>query len=240
MTLFRNLLIGCLIVLMILWSFAHKSETQRRTFLVVFSLIGVVFYLINWALFILKPHLILELLPLQLCDLAIFMLPIGLMTKKEKLLDFLFYACGLGALSALFLMAIAEKDSFYDMNFNFFFSHFAILMIPYLTVYWGMYDPKPNLGKAFELTMELLILTAFMHGLNLFLHAQYKADAFYFFTVRRIGVEVSPLLAWFAKVIPFDYWYMTLTLPILYLYMALVEQARKLLIRYSLMIKNSP
>jgi len=233
------LVIGWSIVLGILAIFSKQSEIRKRRFLIGFSLIGIVYYLWNWATFILVPHLILELLPLQLCDLAVLMMPIGLMSRNEKWMDFLFYVCGLGALSALVLMGLAEQDSYYTMNLNFFFSHFAILMIPYLMVIWGMYDPKPSLKKAIRITIQLLILTAFMHGLNLYLHAQYDADAFYFFTIRRLGVEVSPLLAWFAKLIPFDFWYMTLTLPILYLYMFLVYEVRQAWI-HPLKTKQSP
>lgn len=224
--------IGLIGIVMILGLFRNASSITRQRFLVAFTLVGVVVYGLYWAIVILVPSDLLILLPLQLCDLAVFLMPIGLGTKRQGLMDFLFYACGLGAMAALLLMIMAAEDSFYALDLNFFFSHFAILALPYLMIVWGLYDPQPTVKKAFVLTGILLILTGFMHGLNLFLYQTYHADAFYFFTVVRTGVLVSPLLAWFASIIPYDYWYMTLTLPILYLYMVLVWIGRRVILQH--------
>ncbi len=223
-------MIGMGALVLILVSFAHQSQQRRRLFLIVFSLVGILFYLFYWATAILIPEDLLILLPLQLCDLAIFLMPVGLMTQKESLMDFLFYPCGLGALSALVLMTMMSKEAFYVVNINFFFSHLAILCLPLLCILWGLYDPKPSIKKAVRLTIILLVLTAVMHGLNLFLAKAFHAEAFYFFTIRETGILVSPILGFFAQVIPYDYFYMTLVLPILYFYMILVYWIRKRLL----------
>ena len=227
MTLLWFSMIGIGVMIMIYISFEHRSQQRRRVFLIIFSSIGVLFYLFYWATAILSLEDFWILLPLQLCDMAVFLMPIGLITQKEDLMDFLFYPCGLGALSAIVLMALMSTEAFYAVNINFFFSHFLILGIPILSILWGLYDPKPSLKKALRLTLVLLGLTALMHGLNLFLNATFRVEAFYFFTIRESGILVSPLLGFFAKVIPYDYFYMILVLPILYLYMIFVYWVRK-------------
>lgn len=223
-------LIGIGVLILILVSFAHQSQQRRRLFLIILSLIGVLFYVTYWATVTLVPAFLWVVLPLQLCDLAVFLMPIGLITQKQDLMDFLFYPCGLGAMSALILMSMMSTDAFYTVNENFFFSHFSILCFPLLCIAWGLYDPKPSLNKALRLTVILLVLTAVMHGLNLFIVQQTHMAAFYFFTIRQYGVFVSPLLGFFAKVIPYDYFYMLLVLPMLYGYMILVYRIRKRLV----------
>lgn len=222
MELFLFLMIGIISVILILMLFKNRSQRQRRFFLITFSLLGSLFYLYNWATIILVPKELLTLLPLQLCDLAVFLMPVGFFSKNENFMDFLFYACGLGALSALILMGIPSKDPFYLMNGFFFLSHFAIIALPFIAIHWGFYQPRPSLNKALRLGVILLALTAVMHGLNLWLKQDYGVDAYYFFTIQETGKEVSWLLSFFSKIIPYDYFYMTLTLPILYLYMGLV------------------
>ena len=238
MTLIWYGFIALLITAMILVVFSKCSQKHRHRFLILVSLLGVLYYVYNWVSVIYNPRDILIIFPLQLCDLAVFLMPLGLWTLNRKLMDFLFYPCRLGAMAAIILMGLAKEDAFYDMNVNFFFSHAAILTMPYLAVIWGLYDPKPSLGKALRLSIELMILGAIMHGLNLYLAHFYQADAFYFFTIIEIGVIISPILALFAKIIPYDYFYLMCTLPILYLYMALVYAIRKSLISHH--HKNSP
>ena len=239
MTLVLFMFLGLLIAGLILIAFEKRNVSSRRLFLILFSLFGIVYYLYHWATKIMIPRDLLIILPLQLCDLAVFIMPIGLITGNRKIMDFLFYVCGLGALSAIVLMAMASQDAFYEMNPNFFFSHFAILLLPLLMIIWGMYSPKPSPKTALRLTITLMVLGAFMHGLNLFLNTAFQAESYYFFTIIKTGILVSPLLGLFAKIIPYDYFYLMLTFPILYLYMVLVYWVRRIIIKRP-ELKNSP
>jgi hypothetical protein len=65
----------------------------------------------------------------------------------------------------------------------------------------------------------VLAISGSVHLLNLFLNNVYAIPANYFFTMRLLAAQMNPAFALFAKWIPYDYFYLLVAFPILYLYM---------------------
>lgn len=215
-------------VYVILKQFKRKSQENRFRFLIFLSAVNVVFYFYNLWYFYLRSH-ILTLLPLQLCNIGVFLIPIALMIKKSLLMDFLFYACGLGALTAILIVSEEYENTYSMFTFTFYVFHFLIFIIPVFSFTWGFYDLKPSIDVALKVTLILIILSIFIHGLNVWLNTVYHIPANYFFTIRELAVPTNQAFAFFAQLIPYDYFYMYVVFPIMYGYMAFVHIVMKLL-----------
>jgi uncharacterized membrane protein YwaF len=211
-----------LIIIVVLWAFKNKSQSERYRFLYVLSIINFIAYFWNWLNFVWRSDHVLTLLPLQLCDIAVFLIPIGLIFKKQAVVDFVFYVCALGALGAIIFVGSDYEDTYSWMTISFYIFHFTIFLIPLLMSAWGFYTMKPTVKKAIMLTMVMLGSGAFMHGLNLYLNNVVHVPANYYFTIKDLGAPINPALAYFASIIPYDYFYLFFAFPILYAYMALV------------------
>lgn len=212
-------------LLFVLWClrhFAKKDSTQRFHFLWVLSWINLISYLLNLVYFSRIAHP-LTLLPLQLCNIGVILIPWALKTQRTWIVDFLVYACGCGALAAILIVSKDYEDVYSIFTFSFYVFHFLIFIIPILMGVWGFYTIHPTVKIAMTVTLELIILSLFIHGINLLLN-DYGIPANYFFTLRALSVTTNVAFKWFASLIPYDYFYMYLVFPILYLYMALLKK----------------
>lgn len=202
--------------------FKNQSQDHRFKFLLLLSLINAVAYVINWWYFYLRSDHILTLLPLQLCNLAVFLIPAALLTKKAVLMDFVFYICGLGALVAILIPGSDYSETYSMMTISFYVFHFSIFLIPLLNSMWGFHSLKPSRKSALNLTGLVLVISGALHLLNLFLNNVMHVPANYFFTMKDLAAPINPAFALFASWIPFDYFYLIVALPILYLYMGVI------------------
>jgi len=202
--------------------FKNQSQAHRFQFLLFLSVINALAYGINWWYFYLRSDHLLTLLPLQLCNLAVFLIPSALLTKKAVLMDFVFYICGLGALVAILVPGSDYADTYSMMTISFYVFHFSIFLIPLLNSMWGFHSLKPSMKSAFNLTGLVLLISGVLHLLNLFLNIVMRIPANYFFTMKDLAAGINPAFALFASWIPFDYFYLIVAFPILYLYMGLI------------------
>lgn len=221
-----------IIVSFILFFFKRKPQSSRFRFLLFLSIINALAYVINWWFFYIRGDNILTLLPLQLCNIAVFLIPTALITKKAVLMDFIFYICGLGALAAILLVSSDYRDTYSMMTFSFYIFHFSIFLIPLLNSIWGFHSLKPNFKSALKLTLFVLIISGSVHMLNLVLNHVYHIPANYFFTMRLLAAPINPAFALFATWIPYDYFYLLIALVVLYLYMGLVYIIMSLVQRF--------
>jgi uncharacterized membrane protein YwaF len=208
-------------VVWIVHHFKHASIEQKTTLLKRLALVSVVFYLYNLYFFAQRAH-VLTLLPLQLCNLGVLVLYHALKKPTQTLWDFLFYVCGLVALAAILIVNVEYHNSYSLFTLSFYIFHFLIFLIPALYVGWGFHSLTPNRATAAALTVTLIALSLLIHAVNLMLNG-FGVPANYFFTLRAHSVEVNPIFAGFARVIPSDYFYMYLVFPILYLYMIFIK-----------------
>ena len=206
---------------------AQRSAQQRHRTLLVLAVINALAYLINWWYFYIRSDHILTLLPLQLCNLAVFLIPAALITRKGVLMDFVFYVCGLGALVAILIPGSDYADTYSMMTISFYVFHFSIFLIPVLAAVWGVHSLKPTRKSAINLSVLVLIISLALHGVNLALNTLWAIPANYFFTMRELAAAMNPAFAFFASLIPYDYFYLSFAFPILWLYMALIGGVMK-------------
>lgn len=200
-----------------------RSLQIKERALYVLCAINFIFYLINDYYFYLRGSHILTLLPLQLCNIAVFLVPAAIISKKQLLLDFIFYICALGAFAALLIPSSDYLGITYSMmTISFFVFHFMIAAIPFLMMGWGMYNPVPTIRKAINLSAAILVLGGFMHGLNLLLRAIFSVEANYFFTIIKYSAPTNPAFEVLSRIIPYDFLYLLPALVVLYIFMGIV------------------
>ena len=172
-----------------------KSQASRFRFLLVLALINALAYIVNWWFFYNRSEHILTLLPLQLCNIAVFLIPIALM-------DFIFFICGLGALAAILVVGSDYQDMYSLMTFSFYIFHFSVFLIPLLNSIWKFHSLKPSLKSALNLSMLVLVISGAVHLLNLYLNTVYNIPANYFFTMRLLAAQMNPAFVLFCKMNP--------------------------------------
>jgi uncharacterized membrane protein YwaF len=216
-------LVTVLLVVAILQIFKKQSQDHRFKFLLFLAAINAIAYVVNWWYFYLRSDNILTLLPLQLCNLAVFLIPAALLTKKHVLMDFVFYICGLGALVAILVPGSDYSDTYSMMTISFYVFHVSIFLIPIFSSVWDFHSLQPSIKSAISLSGLVLIISGSLHLFNLYLNIVYQIPANYFFTMRNLAAPINPAFALFASWIPFDYFYLIVAFPILYVYMSLVS-----------------
>lgn len=161
---------------------------------------------------------LLTMIPLQLCNIAVFLLPVAIVARKRLLFDFAFYVCGLGALAALLFPSSIYIGRIWDpITLGFFVNHLAILSIPILLATWGFYRPEPTPRRLAALSALVFGLAAVLHLLNVAIWRTTGVEADYFFTIIRFSAPQNPAFAFFARLLPIDLFYLLPALPILWI-----------------------
>lgn len=199
---------------------SHKTQTLVLGVLSFSGIAAVIFNLLMWD----SP---LEYLPLHLCSINALLLPIVVFTRNKTMGNLLLVWC-LGALAALVVnMAQAEFELASWTFVFYFFPHVLEFGIPILLFKLGLIEKHPKYIVS-TLVITMLIYTG-VHlcnlGLNAYCVAQNIVD--YAGEVIRVNYMYSltpenPLLALFWQMIPCEYWYMYMIVPILAVYLGLV------------------
>ena len=166
-------------------------------------------------------------IPLHLCSFNAMILPIVVFTRNKTLGNLLLVWC-LGALAALILNYDMTQAKLFSWNvFFYYFPHVVEFGIPILLFLLGHIkkDPKCILSTV-AITMVIYTLVHFANlGINAYAAANnitYGADSVirvnYMFSMR----PNNPLVELFYSIIPYQYWYMYLVLPIVVVYLLLV------------------
>ena len=168
--------------------------------------------------FIYKEHP-LTLFPLHLCYISLIFSLIALKTKIKVFLDFIFYISLLGGLFAIIFPSIDYIDGMFSLlTVTYFLLHYHIIAFPLWMFAWRMYSPKISLKKTFALVGALLSLAAIMYLFNTLLIKNNIPKANYFWTMMENGKYNNTLLAFFARIIPYDFIYMLPCIFILFIY----------------------
>lgn len=199
--------------------FALKGRSQKVQLIVLgilsFSGIGAIIYnLVMWG----AP---LEYLPLHLCSLNALLLPVAVFTRN-KTLGNLLLLWSLGALVAILMNYDMAEATLLSGPFCFYyFPHVLEFGIPILLFRLGLVKKDVKcIGSTLLITMVSYTL---IHLVNVWLNGWYEANgaetvANYMFSV----VPSNPLLALFYQIIPYEYWYMYLIVPIVAVYLLAV------------------
>ncbi|MDV3429604.1 MAG: YwaF family protein [Bacillota bacterium] len=216
-----NYYIAAITIFYILILFCRaKNYKTKITVLYALCILNFIFYVIDSYYAYTRSNRLLTILPLQLCYIAVFLIPLSLLLKKELIFDFVFYICAPGALIALLFPNIEYTANPYSlMTISFFIFHFCITAIPFLFTVWGMYKPSPTIKKAFRLSIVILILTGLIHVINLILGQIFHINTNYFFTIIKYSATNNIAFKQLSKIISYDFFYLLPGLIFMYIYM---------------------
>lgn len=220
---------GLLLVAVAIWLLLRKaSERKKVIFLVTLCVINIAVFWVYKG-FLSMDRQFLEVsdlaqfnwfneLPLQLCNINMFLIPIGVLARERGLLGFSFYAAPLGALMAMAFpeAAFSGYELFLPRMLGFYVTHGMLLVCGISLVTLGFYRPK---FRDFpRVTLGVLLISLAAHGVNALLRATVCAHANYFFTY---GADIS-ILKLFWSWIPVPYVYLLPAIGILWVYMAVI------------------
>lgn len=214
-----SLVIGAGLMVGLYFLLKHRSEKTQILVLGVLSFSGIIsicWNLLNWG----RP---LEYLPLHLCALNAMMLPVAVFTRS-KVIGNLLLVWGLGAVAALILnQAVAQALLFSPVFCSYYFCHLLEFGIAVMLFKLGLIKKDPKcIFSTIGITMGVYTL---IHFFNKALNAAQLLDlngevikVNYMYSI----VPENPLLQLFYQVIPFEYWYMYMIVPILVVYLLII------------------
>ncbi len=225
-----TLILGAAIIIGLYFALRRASRKVQTAVLGVLSFSGIAAILFN----LLAWNSPIEYLPLHLCSINAILLPIAVFTRSKTVGNMLLVWC-LGALAALVVnMAQAEYELLSWTFVFYYFPHVLEFGIPVLLFKLGLVEKDPKCILS-TLGLTMAIYTA-VHFINLGINAWCAANQILDYAGNLIQVNYmysilpeNPLLVLFKQVIPYDYWYMYMIVPILAVYLLLVylPQLRK-------------
>ena len=199
---------------------SRKVQTIVLGVLSFSGIAAIIYNLVNWG----SP---IEYLPLHLCSINAMLLPVVVFTRNKTLGNLLLVWC-LGALAALVVnMAQAEYELMSWTFVFYYFPHVLEFGIPILLFSLGIIEKHPKyIISTIAITMAIYTGVHLCNvGLNAWLEANNVVDyagnliqVNYMYSI----VPENPLLALFKQVIPYDYWYMYMIVPILVVYLSII------------------
>ena len=204
--------------IVLLWALLRNQPQQRReVVLLTLCVVNII------GFFVYKGFLSADAQFLQvsgLCNINMFLIPIGILTRRRSLLGFAFFVAPLGALMALVFPdpAFSGYSLWLPRMLGFYLTHMLILICGFSLTTLGFYRPRP---KDLPGITGALLTTAFAAFLvDLLLRHTVCPQANYFFAFGQ-DIDISILnLLW--KWIPVPFLYELPALAILFVYMGLV------------------
>lgn len=207
-----SLAAAALIVIGLYWVLKNKSPKVQMWVMFPLSCSGIaaiIYNLLRWG----AP---LSYLPLHLCSLNALILPIAVLTRNKTLSNLLLVWC-LGALVALVAnFEMAETKLFGEPFCFYYFPHIFEFGIPLLLFKLGLVKKDARcIGSTIGITM---LIYTFVHFCNKAINQYTDTNANYMFSIE----ATNPLTALFYQVIPCEYWYMYLAVPVVAVYLLIV------------------
>ena len=207
-----SLAAAALIVIGLYWVLKNKSPKVQMWVMFPLSCSGIaaiIYNLLRWG----AP---LSYLPLHLCSLNALILPIAVLNRNKTLSNLLLVWC-LGALVALVAnFEMAETKLFGEPFCFYYFPHIFEFGIPLLLFKLGLVKKDARcIGSTIGITM---LIYTFVHFCNKAINQYTDTNANYMFSIE----ATNPLTALFYQVIPCEYWYMYLAVPIVAAYLLIV------------------
>ena len=163
-------------------------------------------------------------LPLHLCSLNAMALPFAVFTRRKTVCNLLL-VWSLGALIALALnFAMVNVDIYSDAFAVYYFPHIMEFGIPVLLFKLGLAKKEPRcIVSTISITMAAYTLA---HFVNTYINNAGILDkngniatVNYMFSVNS---QENALTAFFYQIIPVEYWYMYMAIPVLVIYLSIV------------------
>lgn len=228
LTYFILIFITISLIVAIYFIFRKKEEKVKITFISIVCLFNIIFFFV-YKYWLSQDSEFLHLshldkfnwwneLPLQLCNISLFLIPISLISNKKFLKNYCFFITPLGAFMAISCPEAAfVGDSIFKLrNIGFYGTHMILIITSFSIVTLGFYKPKYK-----DILLPAITtfgLAAIMFGVNTILRNTVCPEANYFFTYK---CDV-PVLSTFYKWIPVPLIYELLGIIILVPYCLLV------------------
>lgn len=199
------------------YALRNRSQKTQTLVLLVFSLSGItaiIYNLLRWG----AP---LQYLPLQLCSINALVLPFAVVTRNKRLGN-LILLWSLGAFVALVLNFEVTTVRVFDEVFNFYyFPHVFEFGIPVLLFKLGLVEKDVKcIRSTLSITLAFYTLA---HLCNRCINAWCIATGQSFRVNYMFSIQPNnPLTQLFYDLVPYEYWYMLLVLPIAAIYLAAV------------------
>lgn len=214
-------LIAAVIINLVLFIILRKSNKKTQHMVLgILSFAGwstIVYNLVTWG----RP---LEYLPLHLCSLNGMILPFAVWSKNKRLCNLLLL-WSFGALFALVALPYSSQQMvLFGWPFNFFyFPHVLEVGIPMILFALGLVKLEPRCIKS-TLLITFGAYTA-IHLVNLAINSAEFLDfngevikVSYMFSIYSKDFA-NPALDFFYSILPYDYWYFFLAIPVIILYL---------------------
>ena len=159
-------------------------------------------------------------LPLQLCNINMMIMPIGVWLDHRGLMGFAFFAGTLGASIALSMPAngFSGYSIFLPRMVGYLFNHYMIVMEAIALVTFGFYSPEFSdipviMISFFLISCGIYLINLQLRKTGLHPHANY-------FYINE--TEGNPVMELFYKFIPVPFWYALPCLLVLLVYMLVI------------------
>lgn len=222
------LALGALLLLLMHRTLRGKPESVRKKYLLWLCAANIVLYFVYKGFLSVDAEFVqvsgierfnwFNELPLQLCNINLFLIPLGAATGKRGIMGFAFFIAPLAALLALMFPEAAFVGYLITQPriLGFYLTHLLIVVCGISLYTLGFYKPEfadfPGIIAAF------VVLSLGAHIINTVLRRTVCPQASYFFTY---GADISVLnLLW--RLIPIPYIYLLPALLVLLAYMSLV------------------
>jgi len=221
------------ITVVFIWLFTHllkdKSDKTKTLFLTVFCVANIILFFV-YKFLLSRDTSFLEAsengfnwfneLPLQLCNINMFLIPLGALTKNRGIMGFSFFMAPFGAIMAILCPepAFNGYSILLSRMWGFYLTHFMIIISGLLLRTLKLYKPEiKDLPKVF---LTIAILGGVITGVNYLIRGLGLCGfANYFFTMGDGGIG---LLAFFWNLVKVPYFYLIPAFPILLAYMTIV------------------
>ena len=218
-----SLILAVGIITLLYFILKNKSDRVKTIVLGILSFSGIaaiIYNLVAWN----SP---LEYLPLHLCSLNAMVLPFAVFTRK-KVLNNLLLLWSIGALFALIINVSVSDAKILSWTFVFYyFPHVFELGIPILMFLLKL--AKKDVKCIISTVVITMTVYTLIHFVNLWINSYAIKNNIVDWAGNVIKVNYmfsiypnNPLLNLFYSIIPYQYWYMYLTMVVVVIYLGIV------------------
>ena len=218
-----SLILAILMIFSLFKILENKKEKVQIYILGILSFSGIIailYNLVTWG----SP---IEYLPFHLCSLNAMVLPIAVFTKNKHLNNLLLL-WSLGAILAIVVNSAQANYEIFSTTFAiYYFPHVLEFGIPILMFKLNLVEKDISCIK-FTLIITLICYTI-IHIINININNYLEMNNIVDYAGSLIQVNYmysikpeNPVMAIFYQIIPYEYWYMLLAIPIILIYLMFI------------------
>ena len=218
-----TLFLAALIIYILYKILNNKDEKIQTITLGILSFSGIVAIIYNLIVW----NSPLEYLPFHLCSLNAMVLPVAVITKNKQLNNLLLL-WSLGAILAILVNNAQANFEIFSWTFvMYYFPHVLEFGIPILMFKLKLVEKDVSCIKS-TLLITFISYTV-IHFINIHLNNYLEINNIVDYAGNLIQVNYmysikpeNPVMALFYQLIPYEYWYMLLALPIIVIYLGFI------------------